>query len=163
MQKKVAVDAVNDTKPAAVVFGTVTDTNPLKIRIGDLSSKLEIPAENLILTNAVRDHQVRLSAVDGSKAYHVTETENQSLTHAAHNHTYVDTMPTGNSSPTNVNTGTATVAAHSAHDHNYTGGVFKVHLGLKLGEKVIMIQVQGGQSYLVLDRYEPPDGTEGSD
>lgn len=39
------------------------------------------------------------------------------------------------------------------HTHEYKGKKsFKVHLGLKVGESVIMLRVQGGQKYLVLDR-----------
>jgi hypothetical protein len=39
--------------------------------------------------------------------------------------------------------------------------MFKVCLGLKRGERVAMLQVQGGQSYIVFDRVNPPNGTEG--
>lgn len=41
----------------------------------------------------------------------------------------------------------------ASHSHRYLGKkMFTVHNGLKLGEKVIMIQVQGGQKFVVLDR-----------
>ena len=41
----------------------------------------------------------------------------------------------------------------ASHSHRYSGKkMFTVHNGLKLGEKVIMIQVQGGQKFVVLDR-----------
>lgn len=44
-------------------------------------------------------------------------------------------------------------SAFSSHNHDYKGTKsFKVHLGLKAGEKVILIRVQGGQKYIVLDR-----------
>ena len=33
---------------------------------------------------------------------------------------------------------------------------FKVHLALKAGEKVILISCDGGQKYIVLDRWEAP-------
>lgn len=39
------------------------------------------------------------------------------------------------------------------HTHNYLGTkAFKVLNGLKKGEKVILLRVQGGQKYIVLDR-----------
>ncbi len=45
------------------------------------------------------------------------------------------------------------VAVEPAHIHDYTGEkVFKVKNALQEGEKVVMIQMQGGQQYLVLDR-----------
>ena len=39
------------------------------------------------------------------------------------------------------------------HLHDYKGTkAFRVHLGLKAGEKVILLRVQGGQQFIVLDR-----------
>lgn len=39
------------------------------------------------------------------------------------------------------------------HTHSYKGRkTFKVHNGLKSGEKVILLRVQGGNQYVVLDR-----------
>lgn len=39
------------------------------------------------------------------------------------------------------------------HKHPYKGRkVFTVHLGLKAGEKVLLVREQGGQKYVVFDR-----------
>ena len=47
--------------------------------------------------------------------------------------------------------------AFAAHQHAYKGRkTFKVHLALKAGEKVILISCDGGQKYIVLDRWEAP-------
>lgn len=44
-------------------------------------------------------------------------------------------------------------AAYESHYHDYKGTKsFRIHLGLKSGEKVILLRVQGGQKYIVLDR-----------
>ena len=44
-------------------------------------------------------------------------------------------------------------SSFASHNHDYKGTKsFRVHLGLKAGEKVILIRVQGGQKYIVLDR-----------
>lgn len=41
----------------------------------------------------------------------------------------------------------------ASHNHAYKGTkLFKIHLGLKTGEKVMLIRVQGGQKFIVLDR-----------
>ena len=41
----------------------------------------------------------------------------------------------------------------AAHQHMYKGRkVFQVHKGLKTGEKVLLIAVQGGQKFVVVDR-----------
>lgn len=38
------------------------------------------------------------------------------------------------------------------HSHIYKGGLFRLHLALKVGEKVILLRRAGGQKYIVLDR-----------
>lgn len=44
-------------------------------------------------------------------------------------------------------------ASFASHNHEYKGTKsFFVHLGLKAGEKVILIREQGGQKFIVLDR-----------
>lgn len=44
-------------------------------------------------------------------------------------------------------------AAFAGHNHDYAGKKkFLVHNGLLVGEKVILLRVQGGQRYIVLDR-----------
>lgn len=44
-------------------------------------------------------------------------------------------------------------ASFASHNHDYKGTKsFRVHLGLSAGEKVILLRVQGGQKYIVLDR-----------
>lgn len=48
-----------------------------------------------------------------------------------------------------------------SHSHKYKGRKkIIIHQGLKAGEEVILLKVQGGQAYIVLDRYTPPQ-TEG--
>lgn len=41
----------------------------------------------------------------------------------------------------------------ASHSHTYSGKKeFTVHNGLKVNDEVVMIQMQGGQKYIVLDR-----------
>lgn len=48
-------------------------------------------------------------------------------------------------------------AAFASHSHPYKGRKsFRVHLGLKVGEKVTLLRCDGGQKYIVLDRWEAP-------
>ena len=47
------------------------------------------------------------------------------------------------------------------HKHEYKGiKKITIHQGLKVGEEVVLLKVQGGQMYIVLDRYTAPQ-TEG--
>lgn len=42
---------------------------------------------------------------------------------------------------------------YQSHHHAYQGKkVFTVHQGLKMGEAVLLLRLQGGQKYVVLDR-----------
>lgn len=48
------------------------------------------------------------------------------------------------------------------HKHRYEGEkAFRVHLGLSKGERVILIQEQGGQKYIVIDRVGDNDSESG--
>ncbi len=113
--KRAAIEAVKADSPFAFVLGTVTGTSPLTVRV---DQKLELFAEQLILTNAVRDYTVEMT-VD-----HQTEPAS---------------------------------GGGESHTHPYRGRKsFRVHLALKKGEQVIMLQTDGGQKYIILDRVEAP-------
>lgn len=46
--------------------------------------------------------------------------------------------------------------AYASHDHDYIGRKkIMIYNGLKVGERVILIQKAGGQEYIVLDRVTP--------
>lgn len=127
--KKAAVEAVRAENPMGVCHGTVTGLSPLEITT---DQKLILGEKQLILTNAVRDYTMEMT-VD-----HVTEV-------ISHGHSVTDTYTGG---------GTAQPVDHS---HPYKGRKsFRVHLGLKMGEKVILVRCDGGQQFVVLDRWEAP-------
>lgn len=95
--------------------------SPLEITT---DQKLILGEKQLILTNAVRDYTVEMT-VD-----HVTEV-------ISHGHSVTDTYTGG---------GTAQPVEHS---HPYKGRKsFRVHLGLKMGEKVILVRCDGGQQFV---------------
>ena len=114
--KKLAVDAVNASKPANMVFGKVQSITPLKIKV---DQKLILGSAQLILTRNVTDYDVEMT-VD-----HTTENES----------------------------GGSSYAAFADHNHEYKGKkTFKVHNALKVGEEVVLMQMSGGQKYIVMDR-----------
>lgn len=124
--KDIALNALEASKPSGVFYGTVVSASPLKIQV---EQKMTLGAEFLVLSTLVQDFTVSMT-ID-----HKTEAETEH-THAIH-----DTYSGGGSSdPT-------------SHLHEYKGTKsFRVHLGLKAGEKVILLRVQGGQQFIVLDR-----------
>lgn len=56
--KRAALEAVMAAKPAAITFGTVESVSPLKISV---DQKFTLYANQLILTNAVRDYSVNVT------------------------------------------------------------------------------------------------------
>lgn len=125
--KQAAVDAVRADAPVAICYGTVIGTAPLKIQV---DQKKILGEAQLILTNNVRDFTVEMT-VD-----HVTEI-------VSHGHPVNDTYTGG---------GTAEPVEHL---HPYKGRkAFRIHLSLQTGEKVILLRCDGGQRYVVLDRWE---------
>lgn len=107
--KKLATDAVEGSKPAAVQIGTVLSPSPLKIQI---DQKLILTEEFFLLTKAVVDYTINMSV----------------------NHT-------------------TTVNGEHSHSHGYVGTkAFTIHNGLQTGDKVILLRVQGGQQFVVLDK-----------
>jgi len=125
IMKKAAIEAVKASSPSDIVFGRVVGISPLRINI---EQRLTLEASHLILTSLVQDFEVDMT-VD-----HFTE--NDAFLNTSHSH------PNAGSNSFN-----------SMHKHAYKGRKkFLVHLGLTIGESVMLIQAQGGQKYIVLDR-----------
>lgn len=125
--KQAAVEAVRADAPMMVCYGVVTSASPLKIQV---DQKKTLTTPQLILTDNVRDFNVVLSTIEGeskSQGPHYTE------------------MESGGSGD----------AAFASHRHKYQGRKkWRVHNALKAGEKVILLRCDGGQKYIVLDRWE---------
>lgn len=98
--KKAAVEAVEASNPARVMYGTVLTDSPLKIKV---DQKFILTKEFLILTKNVKDYE---------------------------------TEATVNWTADNI-TGRKKIIIHNA---------------LKVGDKVMLLQEQGGQKYIVLDK-----------
>lgn len=112
------------------MFGTVTSTSPLEIQI---DQKLTLTQDYLILTKAVLDHEVDI------EVNHFTE-QSALVGYGA--------WDTKHSHP-----GAGIGEINPNHRHQYLGRKkIKIFNGLQVGEKVILIRLQGGQRYVVLDR-----------
>lgn len=130
--KALAVDAVDATYPVNVLFGTVTAEDPdLTIRIDQ--TQIDLTKDFLVKTRNVTDYYVDMT-VD-----HVTEDTTEPMT---------SKMAGGG--------GDASFTSHNhkhSHIHPYKGRKpFLVHSRLLVGEKVILIKMQGGQKFIIVDR-----------
>ena len=92
--KKTALEAVNASKPANMIFGKVVSVSPLKIKV---DQKLILTSAQLVLSKCVTNHILSVT-LDGE----------------------LKTMTVNNA--------------------------------LNINEEVIMMQVSGGQKYIVIDR-----------
>ena len=121
--KKAAVEAVSASKPANMVFGKVISESPLKIKV---DQKLILTEKQLILARDVTDYEIEMEPSQDEKPhYHLTEPRS----------------------------GGSNAASFESHTHEYKGRKkFLVYNALKNGEEVILMQIAGGQQYIVIDR-----------
>lgn len=118
--KEAAMDAVKESSPSDILFGTVLSTNPLLIQI-DGEQKMKLKEDFLILTRNVRDYKLEMVVEH--------ETEKRS--------------------------GGSGEAAFAEHTHEYKGKkVYQVKNALQVGERVLLLQAQHANTYVVWDRLE---------
>ena len=138
--QRIAGNVMKDGKPSDVLFGTVTSTTPLRVRV---NQKLELEESQLILTNSVRDYEVKLTTKGDDNEPTVQTTQTVTDGH------YTGTATWESASPD--------TSCFMAHNHSYSGDKwFKVNLALKIGEKVILLRCAGAQQYVILDRVDAP-------
>ena len=120
--KKSAIEAVNNSKPADIFYGTVQSISPLTIFI---DQKLILSEKFLIIPESLTDYETEISFDDPS-VKQVFTTWNME--------------ETSESTPSKI-------SFKEKIKHKIT-----VYNSLKTGEKVILLRQQGGQKYMVLDR-----------
>lgn len=137
--KKTAVEAMEASKPAAVVFGKVSKVSPLRIVV---DQKLTLGASQLVLTRNVCDYTAEMS---------VNHTTGNAL--AGHSHSMSGTVQEGGEPPHRHGFTGNMDTVNLAHSHSYSGRKsFTVHNGLVVGDEVLLLRQQGGQKYIVVDR-----------
>ena len=120
--KKSAIEAVKNSKPTDIFYGTVQSISPLTIFI---DQKLILSEKFLIIPESLTDYETEISFDDPS-IKQVFTTWNME--------------ETSESTPSKM-------SFKEKIKHKIT-----VYNSLKVGEKVILLRQQGGQKYMVLDR-----------
>ena len=120
--KKSAIEAVNNSKPADIFYGTVQSISPLTIFI---DQKLILSEKFLIIPESLTDYETEISFDDPSIKQIFTNWNMEE---------------TSESTPSKI-------SFKEKIKHKIT-----VYNSLKVGEKVILLRQQGGQKYMVLDR-----------
>lgn len=130
-------NTVNINKFMDIEFGEVLEEKPLKIKINEI---ITLEEDNLILTNAVRDHSIDVTVNWETEDKKVDLIDNH--THLWAGGAFGATGPVNKSSDIN-----------STHKHDIKGKKkMIVHNNLKKNEKVLLIKAIGGQKYVVVDR-----------
>lgn len=141
--KLIVGNYLNSIRPTDLFFGTVTSVVPLQISINE---KHVLPESFLILSNMVKDHYVDMTVS--------FQTEEDAFLKPDHTHTFNDYLTDPQKTSPNTTMTTDFDTTHK-HEIKHKIKVLK-HYGLKNGEKVILLRMQGGQKYLVLDRVNTP-------
>lgn len=126
--KQVAEQTGNVNVPAAFMFGTVTAVSPLTIRV---DNRFDISGDAIVLMKEF-------------KAGH----------YPTHRHTGFAGSPT-----TQARSGGSGDSSFASHDHalksdyqTNSGPTSEYYYGLAVGDRVVLLRNQGGQSFLVLGR-----------
>lgn len=126
------------------VFGTVVKETPLEIKVDSFADVLE--EDDLILTNAVKDHFVDIEVAQKTVKDNYLESFQQTYNgnvSAFNSHRHPDVGATSSS----MKTGDTT------HLHDIKGRKkIRIYNGLKVGETVLLLRRSGGQQYVVWDR-----------
>lgn len=158
--KKLALGVVDESSPTSVFFGDVTSVNPLEITV---EQRLKLTSQFLILTKNVKDYTVDVSMNWNTEKISL----NANHSHTATSNITTDVTVNSSISPNTENQQiTNNVTANSSgeikiskknidlsHSHSIEGKKkLTIHNGLSVGDKVILLQQQGGNNYVVLDK-----------
>lgn len=150
----IAVRAVESTNPVVFTYGTVTGTDPLKVRIDE--STIELSGESLILTANVVEKTVTIQ-----KHTHGMDNQLIDIASASTAAGPVAFTPQGASVTLNhkhTNETTVLDAVCNEHgeelpkDADDERIVVTINRALKKGDRVIMLRVCSGQEYIIMSR-----------
>ncbi|MCM3701421.1 DUF2577 domain-containing protein [Paenibacillus macerans] len=144
--RELAQVANSATNPVNVLFGTVTKTNPLEVNV---DQRFTLDEDFLIVTEGLTRYEIDLRhrhTFDGG----VTSSALQTPLDLKHNHKIED-VATSDALEDPINL---------RHSHTYGGGdtgdalpdKIVIREGLKVGDAVLLLRVQGGQQYVVWDK-----------
>ena len=133
--KKAATEAVDASKPVQVCFGKVTNASPLQILV---DQKMTLDSSFLVLTRNVTEYTTMVTVQ--------WETEKEEATHKHQ----LKNISTDDGAKI-VSAYTETQNAKHTHDIEGTKQM-NIHNALEKGEEVVLLRMQGGQKYIVLDR-----------
>jgi hypothetical protein len=164
--QSIAVNAVKSTVPTEYCYGTVTNANPLSIRLNE--STLEISGESIVLTEPViekkitiQKHTHQIGSGVGTHTHSISELPVTPPPPAPP--TPIGTVSGATLIPNEINASTTVVdtvldAVCTEHgtdlptDSNNDRIIVTTNRALEKDDKVLMLRVSGGQIFIVLSR-----------
>lgn len=155
--KKAATDAVETSKPVNIVFGKVVKVKPLEINV---EQKMTLKKSQLILTRNVTDYTTKVTGDWNTE----NKTLNANHTHELTGDISVNSKATISPNPDNevisisntINDNKSVKQTNINLSHSHSIKLEKktiiIHNGLQVDDKVILLRMQGGQQYIVLDK-----------
>lgn len=132
--------SIDVNKFSDITYGEVVSDEPVKIKLNDI---ITLEPENIILTNAVVDHEIDVTVDWYTEEFDVDP-------NGGHSHDYIDKGMFN--IPNNAKTMPHTIGKPN-HKHEIKNKKkMIVHNKLKVGEKVLLLKAYGGQKYVVWDR-----------
>jgi hypothetical protein len=113
--KQAGMQAYEASNPVAVMFGTVTKTNPLEVNV---DQRFTLTEDFLVVTERVTEYVQNLQ----------------------HTHDYTDAVGS-------ITLDKTTAPAQPAGPQNLV-----IRTGLQAGDSVLLLRIQGGQKYVILDK-----------
>lgn len=137
--KQAATETIENSKPVAVLFGTVQSIAPLTIFV---DQKTILEEEEIILIDNVRDYKTQISFDNPNIENNVTIGKRP----IPKNGVLTTEPDTGQeNSKAAIFEGKLSFMEKVKHD-------VTVYNALKVGEKVLILRVQGGQRFIILNR-----------
>lgn len=145
--KRASLDAVENSNPCDLRYGTVISTSPLEIKI---TPQLVLSKDVLIVPKHLTDYSVKVSL----------NWETESIPNHKHSYSGVTTEVVKDDDD---------VSDYALHSHDYSGvttdagshthslvsegnRLITIHSSLKIGDMVALLRESGGQRFYILDR-----------
>ena len=137
IMKIAAMDAIENSKPSDLKFGTVISINPLKVMV---NNNFILPESLLVVPEHLTDYSMLTNVGNDTNSTDATSSVNMFVT-----------------GETLMITTTNNVAVVDDDDvsepvDNVDERTLTVYNSLNVGDNVVLLRNQGGTSYLILDR-----------
>ena len=137
--KVAAMDAIENSKPCDLRFGTVSSISPLKVKV---SNDFIIPESLLVVPEHLTDYS--LNANVGGDGNISSSSGGTSVSM----HVEGETLIINTNVTSTIDEGEPTTEEVDFVDER----TLTMYSGLNVGDKVVLLRNQGGSSYLILDR-----------